>query len=147
MYFCNVIISFTVFPGKEQEAKETIDEALKALNTMVQAAKGIEEEIEDGIEDRVEDEMEDEEEYFPEEEAIQVKKAKFNKVQKSQILSFVNKFGLSSGKLYQFLHRPENELIAETFENVFTKYKYRPIKLSMFRNMVSGWIKCQKQND
>ena len=62
--------------------------------------------------------MEDEEEYFPEEEAIQVKKTKFNKVEKSQILSFVNKFGLSSGKLYQFLHRPENELITETFEEV-----------------------------
>ena len=86
--------------------------------------------------DQQEEELEDEEFNIDEK-----KKAQFSKSDKKRILNYLKKsnFRISSKYLNIMLNDDKNEDLAEQFEIIFAKYKHRPIKFSMFRNMVSQW--------
>ena len=56
------------------------------------------------------------------------------------------KNGLKTATIGTMLKIPNLKNIKDSYENIFEKYTSNVVKLSMFRNMVGGWVKRKKDH-
>ena len=145
-----IYMIYLEFPGHENRAKETIQEAVIQLSSIIKETEKIQEEPESP---KTYMDISEDEEYEPsdpehnlseiEEELVvkKVKKLRFTKEEKNTIVSHIKKLGLKTVHLRDMLEMDQFSEIKNTFDSVLSKYSSYNIQLSMFRNMVSNWMR------